>query len=273
MPIPSQKDIQIPLLHIIHNMGGKVKPNDVFGKIADYFRLTKKEQQEMQPSGVSKKFDNRVAWARNSLCVLGFLDRNVHGIWQITEKGRMELTRLGLINKPFPVTTSSQDPVSGDLSFTNIQKEEHSDDEALLELVLDEIAPAGPRQFPDDFIDKHCHDFYELELTGTQLHFAPFSQTIITSPKGYFRYQTKNPSEAKYILYTHNVGSKNVKVPKDNFTLFKTVKNYEKYCDEVTRKAFELFLEFTYDEVKAEELTGEAVKRLGLKTSIVNSKK
>jgi restriction system protein len=80
MLIPSQKDIQIPLLRLIHAMGGKVKPSDVFIRLANYFRLTEKELQEMQPSGVSRKFDNRVAWARNSLCIQGLLDRSVHGI-------------------------------------------------------------------------------------------------------------------------------------------------------------------------------------------------
>jgi len=253
MPIPSEKDIQIPLLHLIHGMGGQVKPSDVYNILADSFGLTEKDHQEMQPSGASRKFNNRVAWARNSLCSQGFMDRSIRGIWKITEKGRRELSRLGLIDKPFPRATSGS-------------KEPNSDDEEILKLILEEIAPDGSKQFPDDFIyNKENTDFYEIELPGTQLYLTPLSQTIIASQKGYFRYQAKNPPEAKYILYAHDVGSRNVKIPKDNFILFKTVKTYEKYCDVLTRRAFELFLEFTYDEAKAEELTGEVARKLGLK--------
>lgn len=264
MPIPSQSDIRIPLLYLIHDMGGEVKPGEVYGTLADYFGLTKRERLEMQPSGTSRKFDNRVAWARESLCAQGFLDRSIRGIWKITEKGRGELSRLDLIDKPFPIAPSLQGQSVS--PSTKGAKEPKSDDKEILELVLEEIALDGPRGFPDDFFDnKDCINFYEIDLPGTQLHLASLSQTIITSPKGYFRYQAKNPPEAKYIIYACKVGLKTIKIPKDNLILFKTVKAYERYCDEVTRRAFELFLEFTYDEQKAEELTREVEKNLDLR--------
>jgi len=155
------------------------------------------------------------------------------------------------------------------LPITNIVELEDTkldDEEIIIGLIFEEIAPKGAKQFPDDFLDNaNCTAFYEVDLPGMQLDLAPLSQTIITSPKAYFRYQAKNPPEAKYILYAHNLGSKKVKIPKDNLALFKTVKTYERYCDELTRRAFELFLEFTYDEEKSEELTREVARRLHLK--------
>ena len=263
MPIPPQKDIQIPLLHLIHTLGGQVTPSDVYVRLAEYFHLTEKEREELLPSGLSKKFDNRVAWARSSLCDRGFLDRSIHRIWKITEKGRRELSLLGLIDKPFPIGKSLK---TRDVSVHSKTTEQKSDDEEeIIQLILEEIAPDGPKEFPDDFLDDYCADFYEVELPGTQLQLAPRSQTIITSPKGYFRYQAKNPPEAKYILYAHNVGSKKIRIPRDNLVLFKTVKAYEKYCDEMTRRAFELFLEFTNDEDKSELLTREIGKRFDLR--------
>ncbi|HOM97418.1 MAG TPA: winged helix-turn-helix domain-containing protein [Bacteroidales bacterium] len=265
MPIPPEKDILTPLLHLIHIMGGEVKPSEVYETLANYFRLTEKERQEVQPSGLSKKFENRVRWARNSLCKKGFLDRTLRGVWKITEKGKKELSRLGLINKPFPVVIS---PQGQDASPTHDTKDRKSEDEEILELILDEIAPEGPKQFPDDFLDSNCTDFYEIEIPGTQLHLATKTETVLTSPKGYFRYQAKNPPEAKYILYAHNVGNKKVKIPRDNLALFKTVKAYEKYCDELVRRAFELFLEFTCDEGKAEEFTNKVAIRLRLKVKL-----
>lgn len=264
MPIPSEKDIQIPLLHLIHATGGEVKPSDVYDKIADYFRLTEEERQEMQPSGANRKFDNRVAWARFIFCQKGFIDRTLRGVWKITEKGKKELSRLGLLDKPFPIATSLQG--QGGLTSTKGAEGPESDDEEILKLILEEIAPEGRKQFPDDFLDnKNCTDFYEVPLPGTQLQLAPLSKTIITSPKGYFRYMAKNPPAAKYILYAHVIGVKKVKISRDNLALFKTVKTYEKYCDELQRRAFELFLEFTNDEDKSEKLTREVTARLQLK--------
>jgi hypothetical protein len=263
MSIPSEKEIQVPLLHLIHAMGGEARCRSVYDTLANYFGLTEKERQELQPSGRDRKFDNRVAWARNSLCCQGFLDRTIRGVWKITEKGRRELSRLGLIDKPFPGSASSKDqkvliPIKG-------AEEPKSDDEEIIELILQEVAPDGPKKFPDDFLDDNCSDLYEVGLPGTQLHIAPLSQTIITSPKGYFRYQAKNPPEAKYILYAHNVASKKIRIPRNNLTLFKTVKSYEKYCDELARRAFELFLEFTNDEERSELLTREVEKKLDLR--------
>ena len=272
MPIPSPRDIQIPLLQLIYKMGGHVRPSDIYDRLADYFGLSEKERNELLPSGINTRWTNRVQWTRLILAKHGFLDKSSRGIWKISERGKTELSRPGLIDKPFPVGSSSQ--LQGPISPKEI-KHLRSDDEEILDLVLDEIAPAGSKQFPDDFLD-HKNDsvtFYEVELPGTQLHLASLSQTIITSPKGYFRYHAKNPPEAKFILYAHVVSSKNVKIPTDNLILFKAVKAYEKYCDEVGRRAFELFLEFTHDEDKAEELTGEVARRLGLKGRYLNSLK
>ncbi|MGQ9760247.1 MAG: winged helix-turn-helix domain-containing protein [Candidatus Methanomethylicaceae archaeon] len=267
MPIPSQKEIQIPLLHLIHTMGGQVRPGDVYDILANYFALTENERQQLQPSG-ARKFDNIVRWSRNYLCKLGFLDRSTYGIWKITEKGRKELSRLGLIDKPFPRGTSSQNQRVG--GYLEGAKEAESDDEEILQLILEKIAPNGPRRFPEDFLDSNCSDFYEVELPGMQLHLAPLSQTIITSPKGYFRYEAKNPPEAKYILYAHKVGLKKVKIPTDNLTLFKVVKAYEKYCEEIIKRSFELALEFTYDEHRAETLVNEIANKLNLRTKMDN---
>lgn len=267
MPIPTRKDIVIPLLHLIHDMGGQVKPNDIYEKLADYFGLNEKERNEMQPSGLSKKFDNRVQWTRLFLCQQGFIDRSTRGVWKLTEKGRKEVSKVGLIGKPFPI--SARPSKERSLSVPKEAKKE-TEIEEIFELVRTELAPNGPKQFPDDFLsDKGIIDFYEMETPGTRLCLAPLSQTIVTSIKGYFRYQAKNPPEAKYILYSHTVGSKRVKIPKDNLILFKAVKSYEKYCDELTRKAFELFLEFTYDETRAEKLTKDIANQLGLRPKIL----
>lgn len=266
MPIPSQKEIAIPLLHLIQSLGGEVKPTDVYDELAGYFKLTENEIQEMHPSGYDRIFENRVRWAREKLCQQGFLERSIRGIWKITEKGRKQLARLGLIDKPFPAKYPQGSKIT---SPPKSRKESKSKDEEILDLILKEIAPDGPKQFPEDFLDNKCSDFYEICLPGTQLYLAPLSKVTITSPKGYFRYQAKKPSEAKYILYCHKLGLKKINVPSDNLTLFKVVKAYERYCDELTRRAFRFFLEFTNDEYKAEELTKEITRKLELRGKLL----
>ena len=197
MPIPTRKDIAMPLLHLIYDMGGQVKPSEVYEKLADYFGLNEKERNEMQPSGLSKKFENRVQWTRFFLCNQGLLDGSSRGIWKLTEKGKRELNKLGLSEKTFP--TSLPLSKQRNLPMTKEAKEE-TEIEEIIELVRTELVPNGPKQFPDDFLsDRGLIDFYEIETPGTQLCLAPLTQTIVTSIKGYFRYQAKNPPEAKYI--------------------------------------------------------------------------
>jgi hypothetical protein len=142
-----------------------------------------------------------------------------------------------------------------------------SDDEKdLLDLVIEEIAPDGPKKFPNEFFgNEQISDFYEVDLPGTLLKIDPLFKTEIASSKGYFKYHARNPAEAKYILYSHNIGLKKVIIPKDNFVLFKAVKDYEKYCRELKKRAFEHFLEFTYDEQQADILTEKVIRKLELK--------
>lgn len=252
------------LLKLIYDIGGEGTREQINAKISEYWELSDEELEIEE--GVGKP----IYWHHvSSVCQAlkdkdHYLENPRRGVWKITKAGRRELSRLGLIDKPFPIAASLQG--QDVLTSTKGAKEPNLDDEEIIGLILEEIAPDGPKQFPDDFLDnKNCTDFYEVELPGTQLHLAPLSQTTITSPKGYFRYQAKNPPEAKYILYSHKVGLKRVKVPRDNLTLFKAVKTYERYCDEVMRKSFELFLELTYDEQKAEILANEIENRLDLR--------
>jgi hypothetical protein len=141
-----------------------------------------------------------------------------------------------------------------------------SPNDELIELVIDEIAPGGPKKFPNDFLsDEQTNDYFEVELPGTLLDIDPLFKSIITSSKQYFKYQARNPAEAKYIVYSHRIGLKKIIIPQHNFVLFKAVTDYEKHCREMKEKAFELFLEFTNDEHQAELLTQQVIKRLELK--------
>jgi hypothetical protein len=90
-------------------------------------------------------------------------------------------------------------------------------------------------------------------------------QYTVTSPKQHFRYEAKNPPEAKYIVYAHQIGQKKIKIPKDNRAVFKAVTSYEKYCQEMKDKSFALFLKHTNDEDMAQLLTKEVEQKLDLR--------
>ncbi|MCM8768082.1 MAG: winged helix-turn-helix domain-containing protein [Candidatus Omnitrophica bacterium] len=256
MPIPTHQEIEIPLLHLINSAGGEIKPKDAYVPLADYFKLTRQEREQLLPNTPYRKFENRVHWARLRLVHKGFLDKSVHGIWKITEKGKKKLAEYGLLNKPFPNTFIQQKPSEIELT------QEQSD---LVSQAINELLADGIKKFPEDFLDCKETRFQEITVPGTILQLDRYYKDTIVSPKGYFRYKAKNPSEALYILYSNHLGQKTIKIPADNLIVFKTVKSYEKYIRNLQSKLFEKFLELTSDETKSEVLTNNALEKLDLK--------
>lgn len=140
------------------------------------------------------------------------------------------------------------------------------DYEELINLVIEVIAPRGGKKFPEEFLNNNeIHSIFEVELPGTFLQIDSLFKSIIASPKKLFKYEARNPAEAKYIYYSHGIGINKISIPQDNLILFKAVKNYEKYCRKIKEEAFGHVIEFTNDEHQADLLTQEIVKRLGLR--------
>lgn len=141
------------------------------------------------------------------------------------------------------------------------------EDEELLQLALEELAPDSPKRFPSDFVKdvSGSDEFTEIEVPGTPLLLVPSSQSLVASPRGSFRYKAKNRPQAKYIIYSHEIGQENVRIPKDNLTVFKAVTAYERYLDQMERRCFEFFLGRTFDETRAKRLTEEILRKLGIR--------
>jgi restriction system protein len=105
MAIPSEKDIELPLLQEIEAAGGEAKPDDLYDKVAHHFRqLTPSDQEVRYPKSGQLIWLNRIHWARQHLVNKGQLDASTRGIWRITDKGR---ERLGIVSPlpPPPVST------------------------------------------------------------------------------------------------------------------------------------------------------------------------
>ena len=92
MSIPSEKDIEMPLLREIEAAGGEAKPSELYDKVAKHFpHLTLTDQQAKHPRTGIPIWRNRVQWARQHLVNKGQIDASVRGIWRITEKSRASL--------------------------------------------------------------------------------------------------------------------------------------------------------------------------------------
>ena len=100
MAIPSEKDIELPLLQEIEAAGGEAKPADLYAKVARHFpQLTLADQKVRHPRSGLLIWTNRVQWSRQHLVNKGEIDASTRGIWKITEKGR---ARIEAIPRPAP---------------------------------------------------------------------------------------------------------------------------------------------------------------------------
>jgi len=186
---------------------------------------------------------------------------------ELASKGKIEIRPVKggvMIYLPGEAPQSKAD--LGKKALSKIFNQPPEYDEGLVETVLNEIAPEGIKPFPEDFLERcEADEMLEIRLPGTPLEIDSNSQTTVISPKRHFRYEAKNPPEAKYIVYANKIGQKEIKIPKDNRIVFKAVTGYEKYCREIRDKCFTLFLGLTNNEDKAQHLTKVVERELDLK--------
>ncbi len=187
---------------------------------------------------------------------------------ELASKGKIEIRpvkRGVMIYLPGEAPKSRAD--LGKTALSKILNEPTEHNQGLLEKVLSEVCPEGIKRFPEDFLKSCVEDkeMHEIAVPGTPLQLDPNSRTTVVSPRRHFRYEAKNPPEAKYIIYAHRIGQKRIKTPKDNKAVFKAVASYDKYCLDVKNQCFTVSLKYTNDEEMAELLTREAEQRLGLR--------
>jgi restriction system protein len=90
MSFPTQKQIEVPLLQVLAQLGGAAKPQQVYPRVAEFFpELTKEDLDERLPSNsTTVKWWNLVQWARQRLVEDGGIDGSTRGVWKLTDKGR-----------------------------------------------------------------------------------------------------------------------------------------------------------------------------------------
>lgn len=121
------------------------------------------------------------------------------------------------------------------------------------------------KSFPVDFVDPARNSFNPITLPGTRLQLLSGTQATLVSPQRQFRYEAKNPSIAKFILYGCQTGQQEILVPNDNMIVLRAVAEYERYCRGVREQALSFFLSKTSDEKLSEQLAKEVALNLDLR--------
>jgi restriction endonuclease Mrr len=77
----------LPMLRLLAD--GRIQHMSALrARLARQFQLTEADREQLQPSGKTRLFDNRVAWARTDLGMAGALESPSRGSVRITERGR-----------------------------------------------------------------------------------------------------------------------------------------------------------------------------------------
>ena len=158
MAIPSEKDIELPLLQEIEAAGGEAKPSELYDKVARHFpQLTPSDQTVRHPRSGLLIWANRVQWARQHLVNKGEIDASTRGIWKITERGR---ARLGVVPPPPPHRPAPLPPLPTIAGLLDREKQQIC--VQLLELLMN----LHPQQF-EEFAGKLLESvgFTDIEVT------------------------------------------------------------------------------------------------------------
>ncbi|MDP8923243.1 MAG: restriction endonuclease [Chloroflexota bacterium] len=87
MTIPEFQTFMLPMLRLLAD-GQARHMSELRDLLAQEFGVTEAERQALMPSGRTRLFDNRVAWARTDLGQAGALESPSRGVVRITDRGR-----------------------------------------------------------------------------------------------------------------------------------------------------------------------------------------
>jgi restriction system protein len=150
--LPTQREIEVPLLQALADLGGQGKPKDIYPRVTAKFPSIREEELlETVPSG-GNRWTNRIQWVRQKLITRGELDSPGHGLWRITEKGRQRLQG----------GTPPEEPT---LTFVELH-EEYED--AFRTRLLDKLQALSAREF-EQFARRLLKAYGFVGVTVTQM--------------------------------------------------------------------------------------------------------
>ncbi len=90
MSFPKQSEVELPLLKVLLELGGKAAPKEIYPRITSMFpQLTDEDKAARLPSSPSTfRWHNLVQWGRQRLVDKGEIDASQRGVWKLTPRGR-----------------------------------------------------------------------------------------------------------------------------------------------------------------------------------------
>ncbi|AXK43722.1 site-specific DNA-methyltransferase [Erythrobacter aureus] len=87
--------LELPLLEAIEARGGKARPRDLYGELAETLNLEPEVRDQTRTCSDQsyRVFDQQVRWTRQTAVAKGLI-AGERGIWELTDKGREKLTRV-----------------------------------------------------------------------------------------------------------------------------------------------------------------------------------
>jgi restriction system protein len=149
--LPKQKDIEIPLLDVLMELGGKGRTSEIVDLLVRKFpKMRDEDLAETLPSG-GNKWNNRVRWVRQTLIFKGEISSPAHGVWAITDKGKERLKK----RRPSKLPSD----------FTELYEDY---EEFFRSQLLSRISELTPRQF--ELLARkllEVYGFVEVKVKGT----------------------------------------------------------------------------------------------------------
>lgn len=179
--MPSQGEMEVPLLQALHSFGGKALAQDVYKALTKLFpQLTEADLLEALPSG-GNKWTNRIQWVRQHLVGTGEMASAGHGVWAITEKG---IARLKTGAAPASVGTSSFGASNSEAGVAPILSQLSSapDTQANLEDIADDYLSSFKQKVLNKLQDLTPAQFEQF--AGSLLRGYGFQKITVTGKSG-----------------------------------------------------------------------------------------
>ncbi len=94
MSLPNQTAIYPVLLKVLHDLGGRARPKEVYPRVTQHFPEIRPEDRAVTLKHGDNQWQKRVQWARQHLVIAGLIDRSERGVWTLTAEGQ-EYVRRG----------------------------------------------------------------------------------------------------------------------------------------------------------------------------------
>ncbi len=160
MAVPTLDELHRPVLEIAAGAEQRLTRQHFLRRLSELFSLTESDLQEMVPSGVQTRIENRTNWAITDLKKAGLMDNPKRNQWEITKSGRDYLAthsgiiKIGALEKLWPESTEGSDAVVSSVSDTaditpdeQIAQSYQQQRDQLIQEVLDSLKGVSPSSF------------------------------------------------------------------------------------------------------------------------------